>query len=135
MALDLGRRDAAERHLVEAARNRRRGLALSRASGWLSEALRAEAAGHPRRLLTACHRGLEVLEEYRFTLGASELRAQATAHGAELAVLAQRHALRQPGRRQLLTWSERWRATALAVPQVRPAADAEINASLAALRR
>ena len=42
----------------------------------------------PRRLLAACRRGLEVLDEHRFTLGASELRAQATAHGAELAVLA-----------------------------------------------
>jgi CHAT domain/Tetratricopeptide repeat len=135
VALDLGRRDAAERHLIEAARNRRRGLALSRASGWLSEALRAEAAGHPRRLLSACRRGLEVLDEYRFTLGASELRAQATAHGAELAVLAQRHALREHRPRQLLAWSERWRATALAVPAVRPSADAEINAGLTAFRK
>ena len=135
VALDLGRRDAAERHLIEAAKSRGRGPALSRASGWLSEALRAEAAGHPRRLLAACRRGLEVLDEYRFTLGASELRAQATAHGAELAVLAQRHALRQHRPRQLLAWSERWRATALAVPQVRPSASAEINAGLTAFRK
>ena len=135
VALELGRRAAADRHLTEASRSRRRGPAMARASGWLSEALRAEAAGHPRRLLFACHRGLEVLDEYRFTLGASELRAQATAHGAELAVLAQRHALRQHRPRQLLAWSERWRATALAVPEVRPSADAEINAGLAAFRK
>ncbi len=70
----------------------------------------------PRRLLAACRRGLEVLDEYRFTLGASELRAQATAHGAELAVLAQRQAVRTDRPRLLLAWSERWRATALAVP-------------------
>ena len=135
VALELGHHAAADRHLTEAARSRRRGPAMARASGWLSEALRAEAAGHPRRLLSACRRGLEVLDEYRFTLGASELRAQATAHGAELAVLAQRHAVRTRRPRQLLAWSERWRATALAVPAVWPSDDAEINAGLTAFRK
>ena len=135
VALDLGRRDDTDRHLSAAARSRRRGPAMSRASGWLSEALRAEAAGNPRRLLAACRRGLAVLDEHRFTLGASELRAQATAQGAELAALAQRHAARAHRPRLLLTWSERWRATALAVPPVRPPADAGLAASLTALRR
>jgi tetratricopeptide (TPR) repeat protein len=134
VALDLGRRDDADRHFIAAAQSRRRGTALSRVSGWLSEALRAEAAAEPRRLLAACRRGLEVLDEHRFTLGASELRAQATAHGAELAALAQRHAARIHQPRLLLAWSERWRATALAVPAVRPPADAELSAGLVALR-
>ena len=134
IALDLGRRDDAERHLAALARTRRRGPALSRVSGWLGEALRAEAAGRPGRMLVACRRGLDVLDEYRLTLGASELRAQATVHGAELAALAQRHAAQARRPRLLLTWSERWRATAYAVPPVRPSADAELNASLAALR-
>lgn len=134
IALDLGRRDDAERHLAALARTRRRGLALSRVSGWLGEALRAEAAGRPGRMLAACRRGLDVLDEHRLALGASELRAQATVHGAELAALAQRHAAQACRPRLLLTWSERWRATAYAVPPVRPSADAELNASLAALR-
>jgi tetratricopeptide (TPR) repeat protein len=135
VALDLGRRDDADRHLGVAARNRRRGPAMSRASGWLSEALRAEAAANPRRMLTACRRGLAILDEHRYTLGASELRARATAHGAELAALAQCHAAQAHRARLLLTWSERWRATALAVPAVRPPADPELSASLAALRQ
>jgi tetratricopeptide (TPR) repeat protein len=134
IALDLGRRDDAERHLAALARTRRRGLALSRVSGWLGEALRAEAAGRPGRMLAACRRGLDVLDEHRLALGASELRAQATVHGAELAGLALRHAAQAHRPRLLLTWSERWRATAYAVPPVRPSADAELNASLAALR-
>ncbi|HLM87422.1 MAG TPA: CHAT domain-containing tetratricopeptide repeat protein [Streptosporangiaceae bacterium] len=134
IALDLGRRDDAERHLAALARTRRRGPALSRVSGWLGEALRAEAAGRPDRMLAACRRGLDVLDEYRLALGASELRAQATVHGAELAALAQRHAAQARRPRLLLTWSERWRATAYAVPPVRPSADPELNASLAALR-
>ena len=134
VALDLGRVDEADRHLMAAARSRRRGPAMSRVSGWLSEALRAEAAAQPRRMLAACRRGLEVLDDHRLTLGASELRAQATAHGAELAALAQRHAARAHRPRLLLSWTERWRATTLSVPVVRPAADPELNASLAALR-
>jgi tetratricopeptide (TPR) repeat protein len=134
VALDLGRLEDADRHFVAAARTRKHGTALSRASGWLSEALRAQAADDPRRLLAACRRGLQVLDEHRFTLGASELRAQATAHGAELASLAQRHAAQAHRPRLLLTWSERWRSTTLAVPAVRPLADVEFNAALVSLR-
>src|SRR5580692_8277975 len=134
IALDLGRRGDAERHLAALARTRRRGPALSRVTGWLGEALRAEAAGRPGRMLAACRRGLDVLDEYRLALGASELRAQATVHGAELAALAQRHAARARRPRMLLAWTERWRATALSVPAVRPSADAELNGGLAALR-
>ena len=135
LALDLGRRHDADRHLRAAAGSRRRGPALSRASGWLSEALRAQAAGDTRRLLAACRRGLDLLDEHRFSLGGSELRAQATAHGAELAAMAQRHASQAHRPRLLLAWAERWRATALAVPAVRPPADADLSAGLAALRQ
>ncbi len=134
VALDLGRRAEADRHLMAAARSRRRGPPMARANGWLSEALRAEAAGQSRRVLAACRRGLDILDEHRHTLGASELRAQATAHGAELAAIAQRHAARAGRPRPLLAWTERWRATAMTVPAVRPSADAELNAGLAALR-
>jgi tetratricopeptide (TPR) repeat protein len=134
VALDIGRRGAAARHFRAAARSLRRGPPLSRVSGWISRALQAQAVDDPRRLLAACRRGLAVLDEHRFTLGASELRAQATAHGAELALLAQRHAARAGPPRLLLAWSERWRATALAVPSVRPAADPELTDGLVALR-
>ena len=134
VALDLGQRSEADRHLGAAARSRRRGAAMARVSGWLAEALRAEASDEPRRMLAACRRGLEVLDEHRLTLGASELRAQATARGGELAALAQRHAVRVRRPRMLLSWTERWRATAITVPAVRPSADAELNVDLAALR-
>jgi CHAT domain/Tetratricopeptide repeat len=134
VAQALGRRADADRHYAAAASSRHRGLPLSRLSGWLGAALQAQAAGQPRRMFTACRRGLEVLDEHRFTLGASELRAQATAHGSELALLAQRQAADSRRPRQLLAWSERWRATSLAVPSVRPQANAELNAGLTALR-
>jgi tetratricopeptide (TPR) repeat protein len=134
VALDLGWKAEADRHLAAAARSRLRGTAMARVTGWLSEALRANAAGEPRRMLAACRRGLEVLDEHRLTLGASELRTRATAHGAELAGLAQRHAARARRPRTFLAWTERWRATALAVPVVRPPSDGALNAGLAALR-
>jgi tetratricopeptide (TPR) repeat protein len=135
LASALGRPAAADEHLTAAARNRRRRVtALARAQGWLAEALRAEAAGDRRRLFAACGRGLAILDEHQLTLGASELRAQATAHGAELAALAQRSALAAGRPRLLLAWSERWRATALAIPAARPADDAELHADLTALR-
>jgi tetratricopeptide (TPR) repeat protein len=135
LASALGRPGEADTHLTEAARNRHRQVtALARSQGWLAEALRAEAAGDRRRLLAACDRGLALLDEHQLTLGASELRAQASAHGAELAVLAQRSALATARPRLLLTWSERWRATAYAIPAAGPADDAELQADLTALR-
>ncbi|WP_219514905.1 CHAT domain-containing protein [Nonomuraea ceibae] len=134
-ALALGQAAAAERHLSAASRVRHRGPATSRAGGWLAEALRADAAGQPRRLLHACRSGLALIEEHRLTFGSSELRALVTAQGVELARLALRH-LHAAGRtRELLAWTERWRATALAVPPVRLPDDPELQAQLAALRR
>ena len=135
VALALDRRGDADRHFAAAARGRWRGTAMARASGWLGAALRAAAAGDSRAVFAACRRGLEVMEENWLSFGASELRAQATAHGAELAALAQRQAAQGRNPRLLLAWSERWRATALAVPAVRPTADPELNAGLTALRQ
>jgi hypothetical protein len=134
IALGLARTAVADEHLAAAAAGRRRGPALSRAVAWLAEALRAEAAGDPRRLMHACRRGLDVIDEYRSVLGSFELRAQTTAHGAELASLGQCYALRLGRPRLLLAWSERWRAVALAVPPVRPPADEALQADLAAMR-
>jgi len=135
VASQLNRRAEADRHFAVAALSRRRGPAMWRVTGWLAEALRAESARDSRRLQIACRRGLEVLDEHRWSLGASELRAQATAQGAELAALAQRHVAAMHRPRLLLTWSERWRATALAVPAVRPPAGTGFDADLAALRQ
>ncbi len=76
-------------------------------TGWAAQALRARAAGSRRGVLEACRRGLDVLDDHRMTLGALELRAHATAQGAELAALAQEVSLAQGSPRRLLEWSER----------------------------
>jgi tetratricopeptide (TPR) repeat protein len=134
LARERGRHAEADHHLEHAARARRRGPLLTRSVGWLAKGLLAEARGEVRATLAACERGLQALDEHRLTLGATELRAHVTAHGTELAALAHRQALRRGDARRLLVWSERWRATALAVPPVRPPDDRELAAELSALR-
>ncbi|MFF7981576.1 CHAT domain-containing protein [Streptomyces sp. NPDC007901] len=134
VALALGWTADAERHLAVAARSRVVGPPLARMTGWAAQALRARAAGSRRGVLEACRRGLDVLDDHRMTLGASELRARATAQGAELAALAQQASLAHGGPRRLLEWSERWRATVLSAPPTRPPADPGLLASLTAFR-
>ncbi|MEV7390353.1 MULTISPECIES: CHAT domain-containing protein [unclassified Streptomyces] len=134
IALALGWTADAERHLAVAARSRHGGPPLARMTGWAAQALRARAAGSRRGVLEACRRGLDVLDDHRMTLGASELRARATAQGAELAALAQQASLAHGGPRRLLEWSERWRATVLSAPPTRPPADPVLLSSLTAFR-
>ncbi|MFJ9010137.1 CHAT domain-containing protein [Streptomyces canus] len=134
IALGLGWREDAERHLEVAARSRHSGPPLARMTGWAAQALWARAVGSDRRVLEACRRGLDVLDDHRTTLGASELRARATAQGAELAGLAARASLASGGPRRLLVWSERWRATVLSAPPTRPPADPELLSGLTAFR-
>ncbi len=119
--------DQAAAHLTAAARYRRHPSALVAATGWLALALARAAADGPGRrrgVLSACGRGLDALDAHRTTLGSSELRALSTRHGRDLATLALREAAADGSPRRLLVWSERWRATALAQPPVRPPEDA-----------
>jgi CHAT domain-containing protein len=125
--------DVAPQLLERAARFRRHSSALVRATGWRALALEREARGDSRGVLGACRLGLEALDEHRAGLGGSELRALANRHGDELAGLALHHAAESTPR-LLLAWSERWRATALAQPPVRPPDDREVARLLAALR-
>ncbi|WP_254400127.1 CHAT domain-containing protein [Streptomyces sp. AC602_WCS936] len=134
IALELGWTADAEQHLAVAARSRHGGPPLARMTGWAAQALRARAAGSTRGVLEACRRGLDVLDDHRMTLGASELRARATAQGAELAALAQRASLVSGGPRRLLVWSERWRATVLSAPPTRPPADPVLLSTMTAFR-
>jgi hypothetical protein len=134
LALSRGRVAEADRHLERVARSRRRRPPLTRSVAWLARALQADARGNARATVVACARGLDALDEHQLTLGATELRAYGTSHGAELATLAQRDALKRGDVRRLLFWSERWRATALAAKSMQPREDKELTAELEALR-
>ncbi len=125
----------ADRWLEEAAGFRDARTSTTRALGWLALARRRELAGDLSGLLGACDRGLKAIDEHQATLGSQELRALSTAHGAELAELGTRTALQSSDARRLLRWSERWRATSLAVPWAATQdLDPEAAADLAALR-
>ena len=102
--------------LAEAATSAARPPAPSgRSAGWRRPGAR-ELAGDSGGVLRACELGLRALDEHRATLGSQELRAGSAGHGAALAELGTRTALAGGDARQLLRWSERWRATALATP-------------------
>jgi len=134
LADDRGLAELATEHLAAAATARNAGPPLTRATGWLAVAMRAASTPGERGLLTACRRGLDALDEHRLVFGAAELRAVATSHGRELARLAIDAALRRGSPRSMVEWVERWRATSLAEPSVRPPDDRELVGELAALR-
>ncbi|MGW0423278.1 CHAT domain-containing protein [Streptomyces sp. NPDC003015] len=134
IALGLGWREDAQRHLEVAAHSRHSGPPLARMTGWAAQALRAREAGSGRGVLDACRRGLDVLDAHQMTLGASELRARAMAQGAELATFAQQASFESGSPRRLLVWSEGWRATALSTPPIRPPADPQLQIGLTAFR-
>jgi hypothetical protein len=134
LALSRRRVAEADRHLEVAARSRRRKPPLTRSVAWLARALQAEAHGDARATRAACARGLDALDEHQMTLGATELRAYGTAHGAELAALAQRDALGRGDVRRLLQWSERSRATASSFRGAPVRQNRELVGELSALR-
>ena len=134
IARDVGSRADAISHFSSAARSRRRRpgyLQACRLAGG-STARRgrtgyaAAAGGVPSR---ARDSGRAPVDPGCLGTAGAGNRARGRA-----AALAQRHAARTRQPRLLLAWSERWRATALAVPAVRPPG-AGFDADLAAVRQ
>jgi tetratricopeptide (TPR) repeat protein len=134
LALRRGAARPAADHLAIAAKPRRSGPPLGRSRALLARALLRQLRGHEAEMLSACRRGLAILAGQQQLLGASELRAAVTTHGRELAALGQRAALNRASGRQLLAWSERWRATVQAVTPARLPHDGELGRELSALR-
>ena len=135
MALAAGRPAVARTELARAAAARARGTADLRAGAWHATALLRLADGDRSGAKRALTRGMAVVDEYCATLGATELRASAAGHGADLARLGIRLALLEGRPAPVLHWAERWRAGALRHPAVRPPDDAELAGDLAELRR
>lgn len=135
LALELGRVDVARNQLAGADRARRRGPVDLRARAWHAEALLRLANGDRAGAERALRAGMRVLDNFRAALGATELRAHVSAHAAELARLGLRLALDRDDPVRVLTWAERWRASALRLRPVRPPGDDALEADLAELRR
>ena len=134
VALDAGRAELAQAELRRAAGGRLRGPALARATGWLAQELAEQAAGSRRGVLRAAGSGLRAVEQHRLTLGSTELRAHATSHGAELVAGALRQVVDGSDPRQLLAWSERWRAMTVDALPSRPPDSPQALADLGELR-
>ena len=134
-AIELGSEQTAARALAASAVLKRRGPIGDRIEMWHAEAVLRSTRGDRAGALRAAGRGLQLLEEYRDTLGASELRATASEIGVELAELGLRIALAGRNANAMLTWAERVRACALRLAQVTPPEDLELRESEIALRR
>lgn len=121
--------------LMTASARRRTGPADVRARAWHAEALLRAEDGRTQSALAAARAGLRVLDRHQAILGATELRAHAARHGAELAAFGLRLALEGERPTTVLAWAERSRATADRRPRVRPPKDAELARDVAQLRK
>ncbi len=113
----------------------RRGTADLRARAWHARALLLLAEGDRAGAKRALSQGLQVVDQHLGSLGATELRARVAGHGSELARLGVFLALEERRPSEVLRWAERWRATSLRFPPVRPPPDERLVADLAELRR
>lgn len=134
VAMALNRPDVARRELTEASGARRIGPVELRISAWHAEALLRLSHGDQRGADSALRAGYRALDQHRGVLGATELRAHASTHAAELAALGLRLAMEANRPERVLEWAERWRAGALLLRPVRPPDDAELAGNLAELR-
>jgi tetratricopeptide (TPR) repeat protein len=134
LALQAGRPAAARADLAGASRGRRAGPADVRSRAWLAEALLRRADGNRRGAMSALRAGLRVVDDYRATFGATELRAHVSVHRGALARLGLRLALEDRRPRAVLSWTERGRASALLMPPVTPPEDPVLDRELSDLR-
>ena len=123
-------RSAEHQHRVVAVALRA-GPALTRARAWLAEAVWHEFGDRPVEAREAVVTGLDILDEYRASLGGTELRAHASRIGEELVRIGIGLALHRGHPADVLWMSERWRS---GVVQRRPVTTAAIAETMAELR-
>lgn len=135
LAVEAGRWAVARRELTVAIRAGRGGPAEVRARAWHAMALLRLGSGDRRGADAALRAGVRVLDRFRASLGATELRAHASGHADELTGLGLRLAVEHGRPESVLRWAERRRAWALRLRPARPPDDAELAADLSRLRQ
>lgn len=133
-ALRAAHPEVARMLLAGVERGSRSASSAQRVRGWYAEALLRLSMGNRPGALAALRRGLEVAEEHRATLGATELRVRTATTVSELADLGLGLAFQSGRAFDVLRWSERWRAGALRAPRATPPADSRLATLLARLR-
>ncbi|MET7418464.1 CHAT domain-containing tetratricopeptide repeat protein [Dactylosporangium sp. NPDC005555] len=135
LAVDLGEHGTAADLLDEAAAAAKLGPAPLRVR-WSHVRARLElargATAEAARVATA---GLRIADEFRASLGATELRVRGSVEAAALAGLRLRLALDHGGPREALTWAQRCRSAALSLPPTHPSSDPVVARHLSELRR
>ena len=134
LAISLGRMTMARRQLTLASAAKRVPLVQVRTRAWYADALLRLHRGDRRGAWTALRAGMDLVDRYRATLGATELRAHASGHAEDLARLGVRLAVDSRRAASVLHWAERFRAGTLQLRPVRPPDDARLAAALAELR-
>jgi CHAT domain-containing protein/tetratricopeptide (TPR) repeat protein len=135
IALALGRTRTARAQLEPLAARRQDDPADIRSRVFHARALLRLAAGDRHRADIALRAGMAAVERHREAMGGTELRANASAHAADLARLGIRLALEDRAPDRVLRWAERWRAGVLALRPVRPPDEEQLAAVLAELRQ
>lgn len=130
----LGRTADARARLRHLQRETTAAGSLTRIGTHLAEAVIADADGDGARVARAARRGLTELEHYRATLPTTELRALASAHGVELAMLGLRAALRRNDAVRAIEWIERGRLASILSDPPRPRDD-QLDDALGRLRQ
>lgn len=131
--LSLGRRAQAEAQL-RLVRDTPRSLVALRIQARCATALLRRESGDRRGARAALRSGWALLERHRATLGATELRAGASAHVAELVGIGLEMAIEDRRPREVLAWAERGRVGALTPRATAPPEDPELAALLGELR-
>ncbi|MEV4508793.1 CHAT domain-containing tetratricopeptide repeat protein [Dactylosporangium sp. NPDC049525] len=135
LAVDLGECATAAELLAETAAAWKLGPAPLRVR-WSHVRARLElACGATAEAARAATAGLRVADEYRASLGATELRVRGSVEAAALAGLRLRLALDHGGPREALTWAQRCRSAALSLPPTHPSSDPVVARHLSELRR
>lgn len=133
--LDTDDQAAAMVELEAASVDRHRGPAVRRARAWQAAALARRANGDRGGALRAVKAGLQVIDQHRASLGATELRLHAAVHRRSLAELGLELAVESGRFANVLAWAQRASQGALAVPGEPPPDDDHLAMLMADYRR
>ncbi|MDQ6778136.1 MAG: CHAT domain-containing protein [Actinomycetota bacterium] len=134
-AIELGSLRAARRELTACSALLRRGPVADRIEARHVDALIRLTEGDRAGAQRAARSGLLLLEDHRAALGASDLRATASAIGAELAQVGLRIAAINGRPEPLFDWAEALRGSALRLAPVTPPKSPELRDRMTKLRQ
>ena len=134
--LGLTRRQRGEgrRQLEQVSQTRRHGPAALRARAWYATALLRQDSGDPAAATAAVTSGLRILDDYRATMAATDLRARVSGLRTDLVQLGLRNALASGRPHRVLVWAELGRSRDLMERPARPPTDPTMALQLAELR-